>query len=150
LKHFLANEWDRRAAVKRGGCYEFISLEATGAEIEFQTEAQREFPPDRLYERRWALAVLDAARRQLEADYRARGKHDLFASLSAHLAGDPEAIPYAEAAGALGLSAPALRKAVERMRRRYGQLLREVVAQTVAKPEEVDEELRHLRSLLGG
>ncbi|MBM3879679.1 MAG: sigma-70 family RNA polymerase sigma factor [Verrucomicrobia bacterium] len=150
LKHFLANEWDRQTAVKRGGRCEFISLEAAGVEIEFQSEAPRGLSPDGLYERRWALAVLEEARRRLEADYRARGKQDLVTCLSAHLAGDPAAVPYAEVGGTLGLSPAALRKAVERMRRRYGQLLREVVAQTVATPDKVDEELRHLRRLLQG
>jgi DNA-directed RNA polymerase specialized sigma24 family protein len=148
LKHFLANDWDRQMAVKRGGRYAFISLEAAGAEIEFQSEARRDWSPDRIYEQRWALAVLEEARRRLEADYRARGQDDLFTGLSAHLGGDPEVVPYAEAAGPLGLSAEAARKAVERMRCRYGQLLRKVVARTVARPEEIDDELRHLRSLL--
>jgi RNA polymerase sigma factor (sigma-70 family) len=150
LKHFLANDWDRRMAVKRGGRYDFISLEAVGAEIEFQSEARRELSPDRFYERRWALAVLEQAHRQLEADYRARGQHDLLAVLNGHLACDPEALPYADVAAAVGLRADAARKAAERMRRRYGELLREVVARTVTTPKEVDDELRHLRSLLQG
>jgi DNA-directed RNA polymerase specialized sigma24 family protein len=148
LKYFLANEWDRQTAVKRGGRYEFISLEAAGAESALQSDAGRELSPDRLYERRWALAVLEQARGRLEAEYRVRGKHDLFTSLGAHLAGDPEALPYTAAAEAVGLSADAARKAVERMRRRYGQLLREVVAETVAAAGEVDEELRYLRAVL--
>lgn len=150
LKHFLANEWDRRTAVKRGGRCTFISLEAAGAELEFQADARRALTPDRLYERRWALAVLEEARRRLEAEYEARDKADLFGGLSAHLAADPNALPSADLGRVLGLSPEALRKAAERMRRRYGQRLREVVAETVATPGEIDEELRHLRSLLRG
>lgn len=145
LKHFLANDWDRRMAAKRGGQFDFISLEAAQAEGALELDSRGELSPDRLYDRRWALAVLEEARRRLEMDYRAQGKGELFASLSEHLAGDPQAQPYAEIAGRLGLSADALRQAMHRMRRRYGQLLREAVVRTVGRPEETDEELRHLR-----
>jgi RNA polymerase sigma-70 factor (ECF subfamily) len=150
LKHFLANEWDRQKAVKRGGRFQFISLEAAGAEIEFQAEVQRQLTPDRLYDRRWAFALLEHTRRQLQAEYEAEGKQSLFASLNAHLSGEPEALPYAATAAKLGLNEPAVRKAVERMRRRFGRLLRESIAQTVSAAGEIDEELRHLRSLLQG
>jgi DNA-directed RNA polymerase specialized sigma24 family protein len=150
LKHFLANEWDRKKAVKRGGNCRFVPLETTIVEAELQRGAHRDFNPEQLFERRWAMALLDQAHQELEAEQVAGGKAALFSTLQVYLTGDNERPPYLATATQLGMSVEAVRKAVERLRQRYGQLLRQAVAQTIGAPEEIDAELRHLRVVLSG
>jgi len=150
LKHFLANEWDRTKTVKRGGLCRFVPLETTIAETELQRGARRDLDPEQLFERRWAMALLDQVHQELAAEQVANGKTALFSTLQVYLTGDKERPPYAAAAAQLGLSVEAVRKAVERLRQRYGQLLRQAVAQTVSSAEETDVELRHLRVVLSG
>jgi RNA polymerase sigma-70 factor (ECF subfamily) len=150
LKHFLANEWDRAKAVKRGGRCRFVPLETTVAEAELQRGAGRDLNPEQLFERRWAMALLDQVHQELEAEQVAGGKAALFSALQVYLTGDKERPPYSATASQLGLSVEAVRKAVERLRQRYSQLLRQAVAPTVGAPEEIDAELRHLRVVLSG
>lgn len=150
LKHFLANEWDRTKTVKRGGRCRFVPLETTVAEAELQRGARRDLNPEQLFEHRWAMALLDQVHQELEAEQVAGGKAALFAALQVYLTGDQERPPYSATAAQLGMSVEAVRKAVERLRQRYGQLLRQAVAQTVSSPEEVEAELRHLRVVLSG
>jgi len=150
LKHFLANERDRTKAVKRGGLCRAVPLETSVAEAELQSGARHELSPEQLFERRWAMALLDQAHQELEAEQVASGKALLFSALQIYLTGDKERPPYADTASQLGMSVEAVRKAVERLRQRYGQLLRQAVAQTVDSPEEIDAELRHLRVVLSG
>jgi RNA polymerase sigma-70 factor (ECF subfamily) len=148
LKHFLANEWDRTHAVKRGGRCRFVPLETTVAEAELQCGTRRDLDPEQLFERRWATALLDHVREALEAEQVAGGKAALFAALEVYLTGDKERPPYSITAAQLGMNVETVRKAVERLRQRYGQLLRQAVAQTVSSPGEVEAELRHLRAVL--
>ncbi len=148
LKHFLANEWDRQQAVKRGGRCRFVPLETTVAEPELQRGARRDLNPEQLFERRWAMALLDQVHQELEAEQAASGKAALFSALQVYLTGDKERPPYSATASQLGMNVEAVRKAVERLRQRYGQLLRQAVAQTVDSPGEVEAELRHLRVVL--
>ncbi len=150
LKHFLANAWDRTKTVKRGGLCRFVPLETTVVEAELQRGTRRDLDPEQLFERRWAMALLDQAHQELEAEQVAGGKVALFSALQVYLTGDKERPPYAATASQLGMSVEAVRKAVERLRQRYGQLLRQAVAQTVASPEEIEAELRHLRVVLSG
>ena len=150
LKHFLANEWDREKAVKRGGRCRFVPLETTVAEAELERGSRRDLNPEQLFERRWAMALLDQVHQELEAEQVAGGKAALFSALEVYLTGDKERPPYSATASQLGLSVEAVRKAVERLRQRYGQLLRQAVAQTTGAPEEIDAELRHLRVVLSG
>jgi RNA polymerase sigma-70 factor (ECF subfamily) len=150
LKHFLANEWDREKAVKRGGCCRFVPLETTIAEEELQRGTRRDLDPEQLFERRWATALLDQVHQELEAEQVAVGKAAPFSALQVYLTGDKERPPYSDTAAQLGMSVEAVRKAVERLRQRYGQLLRQAVAQTVSSPEETEAELRHLRVVLSG
>ena len=150
LKHFLANEWDRTKAVKRGGRCRFVPLETTVVEAELQRGPRRDLNPEQLFEHRWAMTLLDQVHQTLEAEQVAGGKAALFAALQVYLTGDKERPPYAATASQLGLSVEAVRKAVERLRQRYGQLLRQAVAQTVSSPEEIEAELRHLRVVLSG
>jgi len=150
LKHFLANEWDREKAVKRGGRCRFVALETTVVEAELQRGTHRELDPEQLFERRWAMTLLDQANQALEAEQAAGGKAALFSALKVYLTGDKERPPYSAAAAELGMRVEAVRKAVERLRRRYGQLVRQAVAQTVDSPGEIEAELRHLRVVLSG
>ncbi len=150
LKHFLANEWDRTKAVKRGGRCRFVPMETSLMEAELQRGTQRDLNPEQLFERRWAIALLDQAHQELEAEQVASGKAALYSALQVYLTGDKERPPYLTTASQLGMSVEAVRKAVERLRQRYGQLLRQAVAQTIGTPEEIDAELRHLRVVLSG
>jgi RNA polymerase sigma-70 factor (ECF subfamily) len=150
LKHFLANEWDREKAVKRGGRCRFVPLETTVAEAELQRGTPRDLNPEQLFERWWAMALLDQVHQELEAEQVTGGKSALFSALKVYLTGDKERPPYLATASQLGMSVEAVRKAGERLRHRYGQLLRQAVAQTIDTPEEIDAELRHLRVVLSG
>ena len=104
--------------------------------------------PEKLFERRWALTLLDTVKRRLAAEFADTGKAAMFDSLQIYLSGETGQTPYAEMAPRLNISVDALKKTVERLRRRYGELLREEIAQTVAHPTEIEDEIRHLRSVL--
>lgn len=146
LNHFLANEWDRARAQKRGGGRTVISLDA--AETRYQAEPSEPMAPDRIFERQWALTLLEQVMIRLNEDYHAAGRASLFQALQIYLTGEKHLPPYRETAAQLGLSVDAVTKAVERLRRRYGELLLEEIAHTAIDPAEVDDELRHLRSVL--
>jgi RNA polymerase sigma factor (sigma-70 family) len=147
LNHFLANEWDKTRAQKRGGGQSPIPLDR--AEARYRNELSQGMSPERIFERQWALTLLAQAAARLREDYQIAGKGELFDGLQIHLTGEKGLPPYRETADQLGLSLDALKKAVERLRRRYGELLREEIAHTVTNPVEVDEEIRYLRSVLG-
>jgi RNA polymerase sigma factor (sigma-70 family) len=146
LNHFLANEWDKATALKRGGGRTVISLDA--AETRYRAEPSENLSPDRIFERQWARTLLAQVATRLREDYEAAGKGSLFNALQIYLAGEKGLAPYRDTADQLGLTTDALKKAVERLRRRYGELLREEIAHTVSHPVEVDEEIRYLRSVL--
>lgn len=146
LHHFLANEWDKARALKRGGGKTTISMDA--ADTRYGAERCDRLSPDRVYERQWALTLLEHVSRRLGENYQARDRRLLFDSLQVYLSGEKGAPPYRETAEQLGMSVEAVKKAVERLRERYGELLRDEIAQTVSNPAEVDEEIRHLRSVL--
>ena len=148
LRHFLANEWDHRHTVRRGGQYRFVALDESWIEVCEREDAGRTMTPERLYERRWALAVLETVKARLAVDFRAADKGRLFDALQVYLTGETGQAPYSEVAARLGLTVDAVKKAVERLRRRYGEVLREEIAQTVAHPVEVEDEIRHLRRVL--
>jgi RNA polymerase sigma-70 factor (ECF subfamily) len=146
LNHFLANEWDKARTLKRGGGQPAISLDT--AETRYRAEPSEEMSPDRIFERQWARTLLAQVATRLREDYEAAGKGPLFNVLQVYLSGEKGLAPYRETAGQLGLGLDALKKAVERLRRRYGELLREEIAHTVSDPAEVDEEIRYLRSVV--
>ena len=98
MKHFLANEWDREKAVKRGGRCRFVPLETAVAETELQRGTHRDLDPEQLFERRWAMALLDQVRQELEAEQVAAGKAALFSALQVYLTGDKERPPYSATA----------------------------------------------------
>ena len=150
LQHFLANEWDKSRARKRGGNHSFIALDAQTAESRYRLEPVDTLTADKIYERRWALTLLDKTLKRLRTDYVAAGKAKLFDRLKETLIGERSAIPYAEIGAQLGMSAGAVKVAVHRMRQRYRDALRAEIAETVASPGEAEEEIRHLFAVLSG
>ncbi len=149
LNYFLADQRDRASAQKRGGGRPIISFDAHEAEERYRLEPVDERSPDKLFERRWAMTLLDQVLARLAQEFSAAGKRDLFNRLQPFLVEGTGEKTYAEIAHASGMTEEALKKAVQRMRRRYHQLFREEIAQTVAGPDEVEEELRHLCAVLG-
>jgi len=148
LNHFLANEWRRRSARKRGGGKPAISLDAESAETRYRQEPAHNLTPENAYERRWAMLLLEKALLTLRDEYAAGGKAKVFARLSGFLGG-AERTAYGKAARELGTTEGAVKVAVHRLRKRCRAILRAEVAQTVADPADVDEELRHLMAVVG-
>lgn len=148
LNHFLSDAWDYARRQKRGGNQQTISIDVRTGDGRFQLEPYHDSSPDRLYERRWALTLLDQVLTQLGHEYETGGKAALFQTLKPFLTGDEESASYAQIAQELGMREGALRVAVHRLRQRYGELFRLEVARTVSCPEEVGEEMRHLLAVL--
>ena len=148
MNHFLADEWDKARAQKRGGGILPVPLQFDTAETRYGHEPADNITPEQNYERRWALTLLDTVLRRLRSEYEQEGKAELFAVLNPCLVGDRTAQPYAELAVKLGVSEGTVKSAVHRLRQRYRQLLHDEIAQTVANTGEVDEELHHLFAVL--
>jgi RNA polymerase sigma-70 factor (ECF subfamily) len=148
-KHFLANERDRARAQKRGGGRAPVSLDLHNAEDRYLLEPAHDLTAEKLFERRWALTLLDQVLARLRAEYEQAGKSALFEGLKNSLAAGEAATPYAKLAGQLNMSEGAVKVAAHRLRRRYRQLLREEIARTVPDPANVDEEIRDLFQALG-
>lgn len=148
MKHFLADEWDRERAEKRGGGRALLPLALETAEARYAREPADLETPDRIFERRWALTLLDEVLGRLRSEYVRAGKTALFEALHPCLVGERTAQPYAELARTLGSTESAVKSAVHRLRARYRELLREEVASTLDDGEAVDEELRHLLAVL--
>ena len=150
MNHFLANEWQKARAAKRGGGRPALSLDLAAAEQRYDLEPTDDATPDKAFDKQWALRLLEAVLTRLEQEYEREGKAALFALLKRTLAGARESQPYAELAPRMGMSQGAIKVAVHRLRRRYRQLIRDEIARTVASPEEVDSEMRHLLDALAG
>ena len=150
LKHFLSNERDRAGAAKRGGRATVVPLEFENAEGRYSREPADTETPETIYERRWAMTLLDRTLARLRREYEAGGKQALFGRLEGHLTGDQEALPYADLCAELKMSEGAIKVAMHRMRRRFGALLREEIGETVSDPDEVDDEIRELFRALRG
>lgn len=150
LSHFLANEWDKARAQKRGGTVQMVALQLDTAETRYGHEPPDPLTPEQSFERRWALALLDRVLTLLQTENNAPEKRESFETLKPCLLGDREHQPYALLATKLGLTEGAVKVAVHRLRQRYRQLLREEIAHTVATPAEVGEELRYLVKVLAG
>lgn len=148
LKHFLSDEWDRARAQKRGGGVQIISLDAESAETRYKLEPADDSSAEKIYERRWALALLDQVLRRIRSEFARDGKEHFFEELKPALTGAK--IPCAEIAARLGLKEGAVRVAVHRLRTRYRDLLRAEIAETVASPTDVDSEMQHLFAALTG
>jgi RNA polymerase sigma factor (sigma-70 family) len=150
MNHFLANDWDRTHRRKRGGGQAALSLNAEAAESRYRLEPADTLTAERIFERRWALTLLETVLQRLKQNYEADGKGALFAGLEFCLTGERSELPYAELAARLKMTEGAVKVAVHRLRQRYRELLRAEIARTVATPGEVDEEIRHLRQLIAG
>jgi RNA polymerase sigma factor (sigma-70 family) len=148
LKNFLAKARRHDLAVKRGGGRPFVSLEGLLARESADVEPAHTLSADRIYERRWALTLLEQVLSRLGEEYRAAGNASLFDQLKSLLAGESDQPSQASAASELDMTENALRQAFHRLRRRYRQLLREEIGHTVAVPGDVEEELRHLIGVL--
>ena len=150
LSHFLANEWDKARAQKRGGAVQIVPLQLDTAETRYGLEPADLLTPEQCYERRWALALLDRVLNRLRDENAAAEKAEAFDALKPCLLGDRQNQPYAFLANKLGTTEGAVKAAVHRLRQRYRQLLRDEIAHTVATPAEVEEEMRYLISVLAG
>jgi RNA polymerase sigma factor (sigma-70 family) len=148
LKRFLANEWNRSQRLKRGGGHKLLPFDTTTGEHLYQAERGDALPPDRLYERRWARALLDQTLVRLRAEYAGAGKTAEFDRLKGVLHAERGNIPYRDLAAALNLNEGAARVAVHRLRKRFREVFRATVAETVSTPDEADDELRHIVGLL--
>ena len=150
MKRFLANEWDRARAQKRGGGQTPITFDTASGEQAYLRELDPVPSPDVLYEKRWALTLLDDAFVRLETETAATGKAAEFEHLRIHLTASRGAIPYAELAAAIGTTESAARVALHRLRKRFREVFRETIADTVSAPDEVEDEVRHVIAVLGG
>ena len=148
LEHFLAKAWRRANAQKRGGGRAAFSLSEVDAENRYLLEPAHNLTPAKMFDRRWATTLLEKAMFRLEEECRAGEKAELFATLKGHLSGNREAGSYAEMAAILNMTEGAVKVAAHRLRQRYGTLVRDEIANTVSKPEEIDEELRYLFAVL--
>ena len=144
LTNFLVNEWDRRQTLKRGGNRQIISMDEMSAEQLYSGEPVEIFSPEHLFDRRWAITIIEQVLTRLKNDYAASGKAEMFIKLEAGLTGEVTPGSYANWAAALDMNEGAVKVALHRLRRRFGELLRSEVAYTVADPAEVAEEIRHL------
>ncbi len=153
IKHFIANEIDRERAAKRGGRHHIGSLAAAAfdwesGESRYLTDPSHDLTAERLFERQWALALLERVLNRLRDEHIAAGKLSQFETLQPFLSLARDTANYARAAQQLNSTEAALRVAAHRLRKRYRQLLRDEIAHTVATPDEIDDEIRHLFEVL--
>ena len=148
MERFLANEWDKARALKRGGGRPSVPLQLDTAETRYGIEPADTHTPEQAFEYQWALTLLDEVVRQLETEFQRRGQAELFTALKPCLVREGSAQPYARLASTLGMEEGAIKVAVHRLRQRYRELLRAEIANTVAAPDEVETEMRHLFQVL--
>ena len=146
MKHFLINHQESSKAVVRGGRVNHLSIDAQDAERQYLAEPVEKISPERYYEKRWAMTVLDQALRALECEYARAESLELFLQLKACLGGHAHT-SYAEIGHRLGMSEGSVKTAAFRMRQRFGQALHAEVAKTIDSPDEVEDELRSLMAL---
>lgn len=150
MNHLLSDERDRANRKKRGGGQPVFSFDAQIAEERYRSEPADESSPESIFERRWAAALVAQALDRLNGEYSGAGKEEVFAVLHCFLNGDDSDRDYSGAAARLGMTEGAARVAVHRLRRRFGAVFRNVVAETLDSPEELDVEVRHLIGALSG
>jgi RNA polymerase sigma factor (sigma-70 family) len=143
LKHFVINEWQSAHRLKRGGGKQIVSLDES-ADALYRAEPSHDISPDKLFEKRWALSIIETALGKLRAEFVASENPALFEVLKPALSGEKLEKGYAEVAAAFGLSEGAVKVAVHRMRKRFGEVLRAEVVETIRDPSEVDDEVRYL------
>jgi RNA polymerase sigma-70 factor (ECF subfamily) len=143
LNNFVANQWRDANAKKRGGGTVTLSLDVESGEDRYQLEPSHELTAEKIFERRWAMTLLERTMERLREEHERSDKLDLFEHLKGHL-GRGGTTPYREVAERLGMSETAVKVAAHRMRKRCGAILREEISQTVEGPEAIDEELQQL------
>jgi RNA polymerase sigma factor (sigma-70 family) len=144
LKHFLSNERDKARAQKRGGGQSPLPLDFTGEETHLTFQPTDNITPEILFERRWATTLLEQALARLRQEYTGQGKESLFEKLKTTLTEGRGNLAYSALAASLNLSEAAVKMAVHRLRQRYRECLRAEIAQTVATPDEIEDELRYV------
>ncbi len=144
MKNFLAGEWRKDNTLKRGGAVEVLSLDFDSAEESYGLEPSHDSSPEAIYERRWALAVLELAVTDLRSQYTKAGNLELFDALKGFLGSEDDVLPYSELSRRLGQSEGTLRTAASRLRARWRKRLRALVAETVGEESDVEDELRSL------
>jgi RNA polymerase sigma-70 factor (ECF subfamily) len=149
FRHFLANEYDRATAQKRGGGRSILSLDFRASEQRERLEPRHTLTAEKLYERRWALALLEYALARLRAEHTQAGRGPLFDALKVYLTGEQVGASHKELAAQLGMTTGAVTIAVHRLRQRYREVLREEIGRTVNDPMEIDGEIRDLFAALG-
>ena len=148
LKHFLANEWDRQKAQKRGGHLRKVAFDGNGAGSHLGAEAASHLTPEDVFEKKWAQTITERALGRLQAEWDRRGKTEQFRLYEGFLSQNKAELSYGELATRLAQSKGATRVAVHRLRRRYAKLLREEIGGTVADPSQIEDELRHVLEVL--
>jgi len=149
LRHFLSHERIRSHALKRGGATLTLSLDTDVAEERYMQEPATGRSPEEVFERRWALTVLGKALASLRHESTTENQRQSFETLKPYLTGEEPRKPYQEVAEELGMTEMAVRKAAHRLRRRFGQVLRDEIAETVAGEDAIDDEVRHLLMIIG-
>jgi DNA-directed RNA polymerase specialized sigma24 family protein len=150
FKRFLAKEWHKSTAQKRGGSTRLVELDALTAEQRYALEPAERLTAEQLYERRWALTLLDNVLNRLRHEQEEAGRVEVFDQLKETLTSTGRNTPYVELARRLGVSEAAIKVTVHRLRRRYRELLEQEIAHTVRTPEEIADERRHLLKALAG
>lgn len=144
IRHFLSNERDRARALKRGGTQPPISLDVETAEGRYQLEPSDDLTPEKLFDRHWALMLLERVLVRLREEHVSAGKAELFDQLKGFLTGDSAAVPYGDVANTLGTTEGAVKVAVHRLRRRFRDTLVQEIAETVSDPADIDGEIEYL------
>lgn len=144
FEHYLANEWDRQKAAKRGGGRTALSLDPKMEDSLAAWGKRSHEDPEKTYRRQWASVLLDRVLARLRTEYASPTRAPLFAAIKGWLVGELEAPSHAAVAECLGMSEGAVRVAASRLRKRYGELLRQEIGQTVSSPGEVEDEIREL------
>ncbi|MBX6325156.1 MAG: sigma-70 family RNA polymerase sigma factor [Chthoniobacterales bacterium] len=148
LKHFITNQKSRAFAIKRGEGHQVFPLDILRDSEEFDSKRSDILSADQVYERRWAIALLNQVLARLEAEYRTAGKGPLFERLQKWIMQEPDAASQRQIAREFGMKENAIHQVFHRFRQRYRELLREEVSQTVMAPLDIEEELRHLVAVL--
>jgi len=148
VKHFLANDWDREQALKRGGDYHFVSLNSETAEASYDPASAPDSTAERVFDLRWATTLTTGALNSLRQESQAEGKVKLFEQLSNFLTGGGVIPSYDEVSASTGLPRATVKTHVHRLRLRYREIVRGEVARTVSSPGEIDEELHYLCNIL--
>jgi RNA polymerase sigma factor (sigma-70 family) len=149
MKNFLTNQWHKARAQKRGGQRPVLSLDFGSGDSRYALEPSHDLTPERLYERKWAMTLLERVLSRLHDEYHAEGRAAQFELLRPFLGGNRAEAAYAQVAPALGVTEGAAKVAAHRLRKRYRKLLREELAETVADPADIDDEIAWLFQVLG-